>query len=67
MCVDAPQVLTDPQHACFDRPRTCIDAWHNCDPTIIPYLNAVYGTAYGRVEGKDRFEEEPFKGWSKGD
>ena len=32
----------------------------NYDPAIIPYLNEVYGSAFGRVAGTDRFEEEPF-------
>jgi len=30
----------------------------NYDPSIIPLLNAPYGTAYGRVPGSDRFEAE---------
>ena len=32
----------------------------NYDPAIIPFLDAVLNTAYGRVAGTDRFEEEPF-------
>lgn len=32
----------------------------NYDPSIIPYLDEVYGTALGRVAGTDQFEEEPF-------
>ena len=31
----------------------------NYDPAIIPYLDEVYGSAFGRVTGEDRFEEEP--------
>ncbi len=33
----------------------------NYDPAIIPHLDAVYGTAFGRNAGTDQFEEEPFK------
>lgn len=32
----------------------------NYDPAIIPHLDAVYGTAFGRKAGTDHFEEEPF-------
>jgi hypothetical protein len=32
----------------------------NYDPSIIPYLKEVYGTALGRVAGTDEFKEEPF-------
>lgn len=32
----------------------------NYDPAIIPYLGAQIGTAFGRVAGTDRFEEEEF-------
>jgi hypothetical protein len=32
----------------------------NYDPSIILYLNEVYGTALGRVPGTDKFREEPF-------
>ncbi|BDS07342.1 hypothetical protein NT6N_23820 [Oceaniferula spumae] len=30
----------------------------NYDKAIIPYLQAAYGTAFGRVEGSDEFKEE---------
>jgi hypothetical protein len=33
----------------------------NYDPAIIPYLDAVYGTAFGRIPGKNKFKEEPFR------
>jgi hypothetical protein len=32
----------------------------NYDPAIIPHLDAVYGYAFVRVEGTDRFEEVEF-------
>jgi hypothetical protein len=32
----------------------------NYDPAIIPHLDAVYGTAFGRTRGTDHFQEEPF-------
>jgi hypothetical protein len=32
----------------------------NYDPAIIPHLDAVYGTAFGRATGTDHFQEEPF-------
>ncbi|MEK6322979.1 MAG: DUF2185 domain-containing protein [Acidobacteriota bacterium] len=31
----------------------------NYDPAIIPYLDAVDGSAFGRTAGTDQFEEEP--------
>ncbi|WP_193213215.1 DUF2185 domain-containing protein [Luteolibacter marinus] len=31
----------------------------NYDPAIIPYLESEAGRAFGRVEGTNRFEEEP--------
>ena len=31
----------------------------NYDPAIIPYLEAAYGSAFGRTAGTNRFEEEP--------
>jgi len=33
----------------------------NYDPAIIPYLNAPYGSAFGRVSGSDDFREENFQ------
>ena len=32
----------------------------NYDPAIIPYLDATYGSAFGRAAGTDHFEKEPF-------
>ena len=32
----------------------------NYDPAIIPHLDAVYGSAFGRIAGTDQFEKEPF-------
>src|SRR5262245_37853004 len=34
----------------------------NYDPAIIPFLDAPVGSAFGRVPGTDRFEQEPFDG-----
>ena len=33
----------------------------NYDQTIIPFLDAPYGSAFGRVPGTDRFEPEELK------
>ena len=33
----------------------------NYDPAIIPYLDAAYGTAYGRIPGTDKFRAEEFE------
>jgi len=33
----------------------------NYDPSIIPYLDATYCSAFGRVAETDRFDEEPFE------
>lgn len=30
----------------------------NYDPAVVPYLNAPYGSAFGRVKGTEKFEEE---------
>jgi hypothetical protein len=30
----------------------------NYDPAVVPYLNAPYGSAYGRVDGSEIFEAE---------
>ncbi|HZP59545.1 MAG TPA: DUF2185 domain-containing protein [Opitutaceae bacterium] len=32
----------------------------NYDPAIIPYLTAPFGSAFGRVAGTERFEQEKF-------
>ena len=32
----------------------------NYDPAIVPYLGAAIGTAFGRIAGSDRFNEEEF-------
>jgi hypothetical protein len=34
----------------------------NYDAAIIPFLNALAGSAFGRVTGTDRFEREEFDG-----
>jgi hypothetical protein len=34
----------------------------NYDPAIIPFLDAPVGSAFGRVPGTDRFEQEAFDG-----
>jgi hypothetical protein len=34
----------------------------NYDPAIIPFLDAPVGSAFGRVPGTDRFEQEEFDG-----
>ena len=34
----------------------------NYDPAIIPFLDAAVGSAFGRVQGTDRFEPEEFTG-----
>jgi hypothetical protein len=34
----------------------------NYDPAIMPHLSAAIGSAFGRVAGSDRFEEENFDG-----
>lgn len=34
----------------------------NYDPTIIPFLHAPFGSAFGRIRGTDKFESEAFKG-----
>jgi hypothetical protein len=58
MAGDESQAYADnPDHwAIYDVNTIC-----NYDPSIIPFLDAVYGTAYGREEGEDDFEEEPFE------
>lgn len=33
----------------------------NYDPSVIPYLGSNPGTAFGRAEGTDNFEEEEFQ------
>lgn len=30
----------------------------NYDSTVVPYLNATYGSAFGRIEGTEKFEIE---------
>jgi hypothetical protein len=30
----------------------------NYDPAVVPYLNAPNGSAFGRVKGTEKFEEE---------
>jgi hypothetical protein len=39
----------------------------NCDPAIIPFLDAPIGSAFGRVPSTDRFEPEEFDGGRDGD
>lgn len=34
----------------------------NYDPAIIPFLDAPVGSAFGRIAGSDRFEQEEFIG-----
>ncbi|MCC6491042.1 MAG: DUF2185 domain-containing protein [Candidatus Hydrogenedentes bacterium] len=39
----------------------------NYDPAIVPFLNAPIGSAFGRVTGTDRFEQEKFDGGADGE
>jgi hypothetical protein len=39
----------------------------NYDPTIIPFLESPYGSAFGRVRGTDKFQPEEFVGENDGD
>ena len=49
--------VDNPDHwAIYDVNTIC-----NYDPAIIPYLEAIYGSAFGRVEGTDRFEKESYR------
>jgi len=48
--------VDDPEHLAFYDINTIA----NYDAAIIPYLDAAIGTAFGRVAGTDRFEEEEF-------
>ena len=52
---ESQEYADDPNNwAIYDVNTVC-----NYDPAIIPYLDAPYGSAFGRVEGTDGFEEEP--------
>jgi len=39
----------------------------NCDPAIIPFLDAPVGSAFGRVPDTGRFEQEGFVGGENDD
>lgn len=51
---ESQEYADDPDHwSIYDVNTIC-----NYDPAIIPYLDANYDSAFGRVAGTDQFEEE---------
>lgn len=53
---ESQEYAADPNNwAIYDVNTVC-----NYDPAIIPFLDAEFGTAFGRVSGTNQFKQEPF-------